>query len=65
MNPSLRDWLRAYPKTDNSVPIQERTFQSAAAHTNAPGSDELDQRPAKQQWHVMDGQADVLWTRLR
>ncbi len=31
MNPCLRDWLRATPKTDNSVPIQEHTFYSAAA----------------------------------
>jgi hypothetical protein len=30
-NPCRCDWLQAYPKTDNSVPIQERTFQSAAA----------------------------------
>jgi hypothetical protein len=32
MNPGKRDWLRASPNTDNSVPIQERIFQSAAAH---------------------------------
>ena len=30
MNPSRRDWLRASLNTNNSVPIQERTFQSAA-----------------------------------
>jgi hypothetical protein len=32
MNPSRRDRLRASPNTDNSVLIQERTFQSTAAH---------------------------------
>ncbi len=32
MNPSRDAWLRASPNTDNSLPIEERTFPSAAAH---------------------------------
>ncbi len=29
---SLFDWLEVSPNTDNSVPIEERIFQSVAAH---------------------------------
>ncbi len=39
MNHYRRDWFRAYQKTDNSVPIQECTFQSVAAHRLYLGPD--------------------------
>ncbi len=40
MNHCRRDWLRSSPTIDNSVPIQESTFQSAAAQGPYLGPDQ-------------------------